>query len=246
MCWYSTPTIENCLLTDNTGIEGGGISVYNNGPNLAVIRNCVFTANDGHYGGGVSGRLALLSGCTIVGNTDSGICDFGGLQVVNSVIWGNTPVQIDEGSPDITYSDIQGGWPGTGNIDADPLFKNPGAGDYRLGTGSPCIDAGDPSYQSVPLEVDYDGSLRVWDGNADGQAVVDMGAYEWGSFGYGDLNCDGVVDFEDIDAFILALIDPAAYQAMYPACSRVLADADGDGDVDFDDINPFVALLSGV
>lgn len=40
------------------------------------------------------------------------------------------------------YSDIQGGWSGIGNINADPLFVDTANGDYRLQGGSPCIDAG--------------------------------------------------------------------------------------------------------
>jgi len=61
----------------------------------------------------------------------------------------------------------------------------------------------------------------------------------------GDLNCDGVVNFDDINPFVLALSDPAAYQIAYPDCNILNADCDGDGDVDFDDINSFVAILSG-
>jgi len=47
------------------------------------------------------------------------------------------------------YSDIQGGWSGTGNIDEDPLFtlKSWFGFDYGLRTASPCIDAGDPAIE---------------------------------------------------------------------------------------------------
>jgi hypothetical protein len=61
----------------------------------------------------------------------------------------------------------------------------------------------------------------------------------------GDLNCDGVVDFDDINPFVLALSDPSAYNLAYPDCDLLNADCNGDGVVDFDDINAFVALLSG-
>jgi hypothetical protein len=60
----------------------------------------------------------------------------------------------------------------------------------------------------------------------------------------GDLNCDGVLDFDDINPFVLALSDPVAYQAAYPECYVENADCNGDGVVNFDDINAFVALLS--
>ena len=62
----------------------------------------------------------------------------------------------------------------------------------------------------------------------------------------GDLNCDGVVNFDDINPFVLALSDPLAYQAAYPNCNILNGDCDNDGDVDFDDISPFVALLGGL
>jgi len=61
----------------------------------------------------------------------------------------------------------------------------------------------------------------------------------------GDLNCDGTVDFGDINPFVLAETDLAAWQAAYPGCPVANGDINGDGSVDFGDINPFVALLTG-
>ncbi len=60
----------------------------------------------------------------------------------------------------------------------------------------------------------------------------------------GDLNCDGLIDFRDINVFVLRLSSPAAYAAAYPNCPPDNADINGNGVVGFDDINPFVALLS--
>jgi hypothetical protein len=59
----------------------------------------------------------------------------------------------------------------------------------------------------------------------------------------GDLNCDGLVDFDDINPFILALSDPQGYAQQYPNCRRENADCNGDGAVNFDDINAFVARM---
>jgi hypothetical protein len=59
----------------------------------------------------------------------------------------------------------------------------------------------------------------------------------------GDLNCDGNINFLDINPFVLALVDPAGYAATYPDCDRMRADINGDGVVDFADINAFVALM---
>jgi hypothetical protein len=87
-------------------------------------------------------------------------------------LWNDSPQEIyiiDASSITATYSDIQGGWTGTDNIDDDPLFVDPANGDFHLtwanfpipdSTMSPCIDAGDPA---SPL--DPDGT------------IADMGAY---------------------------------------------------------------------
>jgi hypothetical protein len=61
-----------------------------------------------------------------------------------------------------------------------------------------------------------------------------------------DLNCDGRVDFGDINPFVLALSNPGGYSQTYPQCHLINADINGDGTVDFGDINPFVALLTGM
>ncbi len=107
------------------------------------------------------------------------------------------------------------------------------------------------------LGLKADGSIVAWGANGDGQrnvpapntafvAVAGGGQHSLGLKAYyGDLNCDGVIDFEDINPFVLALSDPVGYQAAYPNCDIHNGDCDHDGDVDFDDINAFVALLSG-
>jgi hypothetical protein len=61
----------------------------------------------------------------------------------------------------------------------------------------------------------------------------------------GDMNCDGVVDFDDINPFVLALSDPAGYEVEFPSCNWLSADCNGDGDVNFDDIDAFVARIGG-
>lgn len=61
----------------------------------------------------------------------------------------------------------------------------------------------------------------------------------------GDLNCDGVLNNFDIDAFIMALSDAAQYQATYPNCNIMNADINHDGLVNNFDIDPFVELLAG-
>jgi hypothetical protein len=64
----------------------------------------------------------------------------------------------------------------------------------------------------------------------------------------GDVNCDGTIDFGDINPFVLLLSDEAAWQTAYPDCPTLNGDINDDGTYgqwSFGDINPFVALLVG-
>ena len=75
-------------------------------------------------------------------------------------------------SSTVSYSDIEGGWPGTANINADPLFVDAGSDDLRLWFFSPAINAGHNGYLPADVTTDLDGNPRIVGG------VVDMGAYE--------------------------------------------------------------------
>jgi hypothetical protein len=61
----------------------------------------------------------------------------------------------------------------------------------------------------------------------------------------GDANCDGVVNFDDIPAFVLMLTNLPEWQAQYPTCDWRNGDCEPDGVINFDDINRFVLLLQG-
>ena len=114
----------------------------------------------------------------------------GGFKLVNGIVWRNTsaPEQIynDHTVPNITYSDIQGGWTGTGNLNVDPNFSDFGYYDgptqvYSLLVGSPVIDKGSPT--GCPA-IDQTGYVRPVDGDGDGKAVCDMGSVEYLPAGY--------------------------------------------------------------
>ncbi len=154
--------------------------------------------------------------------------------ITNCILWANGDDLVGCSA---TYSCIEDGDPGEGNISDDPLFVEFDKGDYHLLGDSPCIDAGDPNFEPLPGETDMDGQMRVWGGG------VDMGADEFGSFVFGDINCDGAINAFDIEPFILALFDPAEYELQYPDCDINLADINGDGSVDALDIEPFLGLL---
>ncbi len=105
------------------------------------------------------------------------------------------------------------------------------------------------------LGLKADGSIVAWRDNDFDQCNVPMpntgfvavaGGYLH-SLGlkasYGDLNCDGTVDLNDINPFVAALVGRLTYQADYSRCHWLNADIDASGFVDFDDINPFVDCL---
>jgi hypothetical protein len=69
--------------------------------------------------------------------------------ITNCILWGDLPDEIynSDSNPIVTYSDVEGGYPGEGNIDADPHFMTFHGFDYILDVGSPCIDTGAPTIE---------------------------------------------------------------------------------------------------
>ncbi|MCK4357283.1 MAG: T9SS type A sorting domain-containing protein, partial [Candidatus Cloacimonetes bacterium] len=183
------PMIENCIISQNIANRGAGI--YFIIANTQIV-NCLITDNAAigasAIGGGIYSNTSNpdFVNCTIANN--SAVSYAGGIfvysstvNVENSIFWGDTPQEIFPPSADLIaeYSDIQGGWSGNGNIDADPLFIAGDPFDYHLQDISPCIDAGLNDY--VTIDYDLDGNVRIWDGDGDEIAIVDMGCYEFGA-----------------------------------------------------------------
>ncbi len=161
----------NCTFINNkSGFGAGGLA-----GGSAV--NCMFISNESVNGaGGLADGSAV--NCTFV-NNEAWAGQICGGMVANCIVWfEGTPTsetQVGSGCT-VIYSDIKGGFPGEGNIDADPLFV--GGGDYHLTPGSPCIDKGTNSPTGGLPSTDMEGNPRSVDGNGDGEAVADMGAYE--------------------------------------------------------------------
>ena len=116
-----------------------------------------------------------------------------------------------------------------------------------------CAGPGDPNEPGSPitrisvteLNAVGLGELAAGDLNGDGWLdELDMDLFAHSLPRPGDMNCDGVVSFVDINPFVLALTGRAAYEAQFSQCRWLNADANGDGMVNFADINPFVALLA--
>jgi len=159
----------NCVLSGNTvtntSFYGNGGGIYASTYNSAVIINCTVTSNSATgAGGGIYGGIAFNS--IIYFNSASG-----------SANWTNNPyMDYCCTTPNPFY--------GTGNITNDPSFVDAVGGDFRLKCGSPCIDAGFTNcfspvgIISAPIN-DIRGVARPLDGNGDGIAQFDMGAYEY-------------------------------------------------------------------
>ena len=107
----------------------------------------------------------------------------------------------------------------------------------------------DETYAGSSVALAPNGTLMavhsLWAGNPYNTPRATGQRFGLAGFLTGDLNCDGVVNNFDIDAFVLALTDPAGYAKKFPNCDRLLADMNGDGVVDNFDIDPFVKLLGG-
>jgi hypothetical protein len=162
--------ILNCIISKNTAEFGGGL--YGG---VGPVRNCLIVGNRAiSEGGAVMYINSPIINCTIVGNSGpklAAMYDCYGL-ISNCIVWGNSPAELYSKYPP-TYSCIRGGADGMGNISDDPLFANPGANDYHLRPGSPCINAADPNFAEKPDETDIDGGDRVHAGR------LDMGADEY-------------------------------------------------------------------
>jgi hypothetical protein len=180
---YDATTILACSFDGNAY----GVSVQ--GPGPAVIESSALTRNSqwGLWCGDVS-EVGLVN-CTIAANR-RGV----GLMysephthsAQSCIIWGNQDDIVLEGTEPgwntlvAKYCNIGGGWEGNENIDADPLFLDPEAGNFRLRRDSPCIDTGSGEHyyaSQLHMAYDLDGKRRFVYGGKDFE--VDMGAYEY-------------------------------------------------------------------
>jgi len=205
-CKEASPTISHCIITGNWAKKGGGIYFEGGAPKVS---NCTIAGNHAvDWGGGiaVNSSDAEISNCIIWGNSAPS-----GPQIYNS----------GSGSPTVAYSDVQGGWAGAGNIDADPCFADPNNGDYHLksqaGRWDPnsgdwvidevtslCIDAGDPM-TPISLETFPNGgriNMGAYGGTGEASKSY-FGQQPCGLIVAGDVNGDCTVNF--LDFRIMAL-----------------------------------------
>jgi predicted outer membrane repeat protein len=183
--------ISHCEFRMNTANTGGALFATAPNQTALSIVNSLFAGNAANQGGAIAldhaaGKIALCTfssnAATLGGALHVAYGTSGGWKLSNSILWGNgsTQIAMEQTSAllDVSYCDIKGGQasvsPGTGtlvwgpgNIDSNPMFVDSG---FRLGSASPCLDAGDNV--QVPLDVlDLDG-----DGNAVEQLPFDLSA----------------------------------------------------------------------
>ncbi|MCD4651098.1 MAG: right-handed parallel beta-helix repeat-containing protein, partial [Candidatus Cloacimonetes bacterium] len=189
------------------------------------INNCLFYNNSSSGQSntvsllGIHGGSGSITNCTFIDNDDSDILRLlGNVDITNSILRNNNPYEITLPWPsgmtpptttiNIDYCNIDGGQAainnevsgvytvnyGTHNIDVDPQFVGSGQYPCSLQPGSPCIDAGDPA-TTLPWDIVY--NERVWDGDNDGTAVADIGAYEYQPI-FPAVNLTAQVSFTDV------------------------------------------------
>jgi len=168
--------VDNYDTTDHgaSNAHSGGIKVRGDYDASGYVRNCILYGN-------VSKHYYRNHEFESTGKHNpylKQICDHGHYNELEYVALENSCVQ--ETGPEFNN-------PGSWLIWADPGFVNQAAGNLRLNQNSPCIDRGENYVDWDPLkpgfqllkESDLDGKSRVVDGNGDGEAEVDMGAYEY-------------------------------------------------------------------
>jgi len=153
-CCYFSSTFVNCLIAQNTASASGG-GIYSVGdPSKPAFINCTICDNTAAMNGG--GTISAIDGT-----------------YTDCIIFSNSPNQLGTGFHGVlTYSDIEGGYEGTGNIDAGPLFADD---DYHLQPGSPCVNAGDPN----AFFNDFDGSRNDMGYTGGSDLFADTGRFDF-------------------------------------------------------------------
>ena len=229
--WESNPLITDCVISDNStdGSWGMGGGIYCEVSEF-TLRNSIISNNTAAEGGGICCAYgnSTIDNCTIADNLPGGILlrtydESPITTIANSIIWGNSPNQIyanDITKILTTYSDISGGWTGTGNINIDPCFANPGSGDYHLrsqagrwepnnwvtdAVTSPCIDAGDPN-SDWTAEL-WPHGKRINMGAYGGTPEASMSLSTVGNIANLDNDPCDTVDFNDLKLFVGKWLD---------------------------------------
>ena len=140
-----TLNIKNSIIKDNNPgtSEFGGL--FTSGGTIRAEKCLIFDNVSAVGGGNLGASHAELINCTITSNTHPIEGNFYSLSITNSIIYFNEFPKIEmPGDATVTYSNIEGGYTGTGNIDANPLFCDTLS--YKYYATSPVIRAGKLGY----------------------------------------------------------------------------------------------------
>ena len=184
-CSSSSPNIENCYFSGNSADLGAAIQLASNAN--AAVYNCVFAYNTARDDGGaiyIGNSSPFFQNNTMslntAGNRGGGIFSQNSSPIImNQILWENGAVNGPElyvtgsGTVTVSYSDVQGGWSGIGNIDSDPAFED--TLNFYLSDTSDCIDVGNPDSTYNDPEDPVHPGLALWP--AKGGLRNDMGAY---------------------------------------------------------------------
>jgi len=202
----SDVNLVNARISDNNAeILGGGIKLENS--NCHLINTLIAGNYSEMAAGGIFclGSNPVLTNVTLADNASfecgGGIyCNDAEVVCNNTILWGNQPdevyFELATNADQITfaYCNVENGeediitnnngmviWL-DGNMMDDPQFTGTGKNPYSLSNGSPCVDAGTPDVTGLYLpETDLAGNHRIWDGDENGSAIIDIGPYEYGA-----------------------------------------------------------------
>ncbi len=216
----------NSGCSNGGGAAGPGGAIGATGGTVSLIACTIAANNPGAPGAGSASQASPTTcaasppACCLPGPTGAagvgGIAGDSGTAIISDcIVWGNGSGQIVLPAATVSFSCVQGGFAGAGNIGTDPAFANLAAGDVRLTSGSPCIDTGSNTPVPATVASDVGGLLRFVAGcgvllDSGAQATIDMGAYEYQGGG-ADCNADGVCDLREVSGVqVLRAPAPAA------------------------------------
>jgi hypothetical protein len=253
---HSNGTFINCEFRRNSVSAeqafGGGAS------RGSAFVHCLFANNSASASGSgfplsgapaIEASSATLTNCLAVNNTlafvQAGVVAVNAASLQNCIVFGNSGIEVI-GTASVSYSCIDGGFAGTGNISSNPLFVDAVNQDYHVQSGSPCRDTGDRTlHPADTYDLDGDGNttetlsrdLDVLRRIVNGQ--VDMGSYEWHRTCLPDVSPsspgvagNGVTDIDDLVTIITSWGD----------CDQCIGDVNDDGHVNIDDL---VLVITG-